>query len=371
MSSKFLSKVRNVVIRIVFQVFLIIVLLEVILRIYNPIQGSVQGDKILLHANQTLEVRNDQVFPDMPAKWTVSTNSLGFRGTEPPKNWNKSFKVITVGGSTTFCVAVDDSLTWSYRLERTLKEVFPEIWINNAGLQGHSTHGHKILLEDHVLRLKPDIILFLIGVNDTWMLPEFGIGTVQKKIKFWLYKSELVKTFIGVIRVYKGKKFHAITESGATYNITKLDKNIIPEDEATRLLDQYSVDLEAYATRLTDLINICRNSDVVPIIMTQPLLFGKTSDPTTNIDLYTIDLPYSEMNSGLFSEVLDDINERTRLVCNATNTSLIDLAVMLPKDSKYYLDGMHYTPLGNQKIVDLIYPELKQYMLEIKKSKFN
>ena len=49
---------------------------------------------------------------------------------------------------------------------KILIQKFPKVWVNNAGLDGHSTFGHQILLEEFLVKLKPKLILFLVGAND-------------------------------------------------------------------------------------------------------------------------------------------------------------------------------------------------------------
>lgn len=52
--------------------------------------------------------------------------------------------IISVGGSTTECFYISDDKTWTHILGMKLKSVFTRVWINNAGLDGHSTFGHII-----------------------------------------------------------------------------------------------------------------------------------------------------------------------------------------------------------------------------------
>ncbi|MBI5184572.1 MAG: SGNH/GDSL hydrolase family protein [Nitrospinae bacterium] len=94
-------------------------------------------------------------------------NMLGFRGENPPKNFEEKLTLITVGGSTTECFYLSDGKTWTDVLGKKLNARFSNgTWINNAGLDGHSTFGHLVLMEDYIVRLKPKIALFLVGIND-------------------------------------------------------------------------------------------------------------------------------------------------------------------------------------------------------------
>ena len=73
--------------------------LEVALRVHNPFETRVIGDKIVLPANRTYEYKND-LSEKLDEKITHTKNSLGFRGDEPPDDFNPALTVVTVGGST-------------------------------------------------------------------------------------------------------------------------------------------------------------------------------------------------------------------------------------------------------------------------------
>src|ERR671929_63597 len=40
------------------------------------------------------------------------------------------------------------------------------VWVNNAGLDGHSTFGHLLLTRQALVPLHPKAILYLVGLND-------------------------------------------------------------------------------------------------------------------------------------------------------------------------------------------------------------
>src|SRR5690606_34256959 len=107
-----------------------------------------------------------------------SKNGLGFRGSEFPDKPASYLKIITIGGSTTECFFISDDKVWSKVLEDSLAKDFGKVWVNNAGLNGHSTFGHRILLEDIVAPLKPDYVFFLVGVND---IDRGDLGDFDKK----------------------------------------------------------------------------------------------------------------------------------------------------------------------------------------------
>ena len=106
----------------------------------------------------TVENRFD---PSLPERFEVRFNSLGLRGPEPPPAGDPEVRMFAVGGSTTFCHFLPDERTWPSLVGERLG-----VWMNNAGFDGHSSEAHAVLLEDHLLALEPDVVLFLVGVND-------------------------------------------------------------------------------------------------------------------------------------------------------------------------------------------------------------
>ena len=91
---------------------------------------------------------------------------MGFRGEAPPKNFAKYLTIIAVGGSTTACELISDNKTWCDLLAFKLKSEIKLLWLNNAGLDGHTTYGHIVLMEDVIIKIRPKVVLFLVGAND-------------------------------------------------------------------------------------------------------------------------------------------------------------------------------------------------------------
>ena len=76
--------------------------LEGLLHLYNPIPFRVKGNRIVLRRHERNTFRNpDAVKLDRIIEYR--TNSLGFRGAEPPKDLPNRLSILTIGGSTTGC----------------------------------------------------------------------------------------------------------------------------------------------------------------------------------------------------------------------------------------------------------------------------
>jgi hypothetical protein len=90
--------------------------------------------------------------------------------------------------------------------------------------------------------------------------------------------------------------------------------------------------------------------------MTQPSPFGIAKDPTTGKEM-------SRIEYGLYQfRMIETFNATMREVAKAENVELIDLAVAIPKDTKYFYDNWHFTDAGVEKLTTVIASELLPYM---------
>ena len=68
---------------------------------------------------------------------------------------------------------LDDSKTWPHLVQEDLRKGCPGAWVGNAGLDGHSSHGHVLLMDKVITKIHPDILIFLVGLNDLALSVEF------------------------------------------------------------------------------------------------------------------------------------------------------------------------------------------------------
>src|SRR5215813_566555 len=125
-----------------------VVLCEVTLRLYNPFGFRMRGNTLVLPTNQTytIEDPNLAAFDKLDKRVTHTKNSLGFRGHEPPAAFADYLTIVTIGGSTTECFYLSDNQTWPAVLDNLLSNKVSKLWLNNAGLDGHTTFGHLVLM---------------------------------------------------------------------------------------------------------------------------------------------------------------------------------------------------------------------------------
>jgi uncharacterized protein YjbI with pentapeptide repeats len=100
---------------------------------------------------------------------TFSKNSEGFRGPEfnedKPDN---TYRIIAVGGSTTFGSGVTDENTWPRILEKKLQNISESknIEVINTGIGAITSFNESKLIKEKLIHYKPDLLIVYDGNND-------------------------------------------------------------------------------------------------------------------------------------------------------------------------------------------------------------
>lgn len=359
-----MKKIWKSTLYITYLLFFIAVALEILLRIYNPIPFRIKGDKIVLPINQSYQFTNQYACFD--SLIVHKKNSMGFRGDEMPKEANQFTKIITVGGSTTECFFISEDKAWPQVLQTEMRRNKPKIWVNNAGLNGHSTFGHLLLLKDVVLKYKPNYIYFLVGVNDMDRqdLNQFDNRmvldkTVQMQSNGWFKNafltlsnhSEVANLIYNISKAVKARNQKIFVDKIVQLN--PKDTLILPEASMQKIISDQKPLLPAYRSRLSQLVKLCRANGIKPVLITQPLLLGEGIDPTTGTDLAKAKVS-ADMNGQLYWQKLELYNDEMRDLCQKNQIELIDLAKLLPKDSRYFYDPMHFTNTGSIRVGQIL-----------------
>lgn len=343
-----------------------LLLLELLLHAYNPFQARIKGNRIVLLTNKQYHINND-IIPAVDPVVTVTRNSLGFRGPDPPKDFAKYLTIFTIGGSTTQCFFLSDDKTWTARLGQRLDRSFRNVWINNAGLDGHSTYGHLVLLEDMIRQRHPKLALLLAGANDVGRNPneEWDAENVRGKISFRsptsFVKSLSAYSEVAALAANAYRSLNAYRH-GLLHQYIDLRKQgytDAPLEAEKQFVTRYAANaaLPAFERRLKQIVSVARDSGIGLILLTQPLLAGGGTDDVTQLDLGRITIGPG-VNGKMWWSVLELYNGVTRRVGRQENVPVVDLARRLPKTSRYFYDFFHFTNEGAQAVADLIYQEI-------------
>ena len=362
-SSSRLRSVAGKAFLILFGTIVALLLLEVLLRFYNPLQARIKGNHIVLATNKTYHIKND-IIKGLDPEITVTRNSLGFRGPNPPADMANDLTIVTIGGSTTQCFFLSEDQTWTAQLGKELENSLSHVWINNAGLDGHSTRGHIVLLEDFILALHPKVALFLVGANDVasssvgeWDAENIKSGLLFDSPKAFVKSlsaySEVVALLLNGYRSYTAYKTGLIHQQidlkrQGYLDISEAEQKASFEENASQAY------LKGYDERLKKIIELCRKGGIEPVFITQPLLAGFGTDDLTGVDLGRIHAYGPRQTGKMYWDVVEAYNDVTRREGQESNVPVIDLARQMPKSSRYFYDFIHYTPEGARVIAVIL-----------------
>jgi lysophospholipase L1-like esterase len=359
-----LSNIGKNILVLLISLTLVLGVCELILRIYNPLGFRIKGNKIILPINKKEIIHHEHGLGKLDKVVVHQSNSLGFRGPEPPADFSRALTIVTVGGSTTECFDLAENKTWPHVLGVDLQRHFKHLWLNNAGLSGNSTFGHYILMQDYLVKLKPKVVIFLVGINDLGIHGErdfdqrihgFNARSLERFLASAAVHSELAAAALNLYRYYFPKSVMINNQNDPQetdlhklppFEVSKAARAAIMKDHR----DHY---LGPYQARLEKLITICREHHMVPVLLTQPVLYGGGVDQTTGVDL-DHRFVAKDMDGATAWQVLELYNNVTRQVGREEGVLVIDLARQMPKNSLYFYDLMHYTNAGAAKMAEII-----------------
>lgn len=346
-------------------------LAEIALRIYNPLGFSMKGYKIILPAHKN-EVIHHRAGSKLDETVYLHRNSLGFRGPELPPDLDRHLSIVAVGGSTTICFELADDKTWVHVLGEKLKAKFKGLWVNNAGLAGHSTFGHLILMENFIIRLRPKVVIFLVGHNEGIVRENDADKDIYKKLTWESFRSlerlagpladhsEVAAAILNLKRYYFPKVNWAPPQREMDLT-TEPTLKMSPAAQEALKREYRAKNVKPYELRLEKLIRLCRENHILPVLITQPALCGSGVDEVTGVDISQVKVT-DEINSGFYWDVFEINNEVARRVARQEGVLLIDLARELPKSSKYYYDLTHYDNSGAAEVGKIVYRHLSPYL---------
>jgi len=185
-------------------------------------------DLLGIPRNQHLSIEHEY-YPNT-GKTSYTRDQYGIRGLSV-LNQPEKIDILTIGGSTTDQLYIDDSQTWQQHLQRLLHANSKPLNIGNAGINGQSTHGHiksfehwfpqlKQLINDYYTpspngfdlnletRLIEDSALYSIFRKVKGMLIGVKSNLTHNKVSFSDYSYNATKRQVAHKEVINGVDYH-------------------------------------------------------------------------------------------------------------------------------------------------------------------
>jgi len=300
-------------------------------------------------------------FPGLSNTTHYSTNEWGMRGDPIPKNWDDLKTIFTIGGSTTHCQYLSDDKTWPALLQKLLRQDDGEIMIQNAGLDGQSTWGHRLMMQEVIPKVKPDYIIILAGVNDLHV----GVRKIAVNGDNPYVRSTLIKRILAASRTLQliFKWYQILIEKVPIVDRTEhvplikfappdLDKNL-PLYDFNKFAESVTNDFES---NVRDIIKIAGKLNIKLLFLTQPTIYENSEYwdnkraqwfyPTSDAVVYSCATEW---------KIINLLNRKLEQICREDSITFFDLEAVVPHTSEYFYDSFHFTEKGAEEVSQLIY----------------
>ncbi len=307
-------------------------------------------------------------------KGIYSKNSDGLRG---DFNDNSKIKILALGGSTTDQRYLSNNDTWTNQLQMHFEIKNKNFKIANAGIDGQSTIGHIWNFKNwlrNIKDLKPDVIIFYIGINDLMAREKSHYDFEKIKFKLSkLYFSQLIKN--NSVIYYFLKTLHSnITEKNLILNFNKkiskkkFNYTIKPSisKENIELYEKNYLDKDL-KKRLEVLIKETHQYNAIPIFITQSTkrwikkdleIFG-VSTVNDNLKL-KLDKKNLKINSGDIGLIEKKFSSYIIKFCEIKKLFCINGFENFELKIEDTYDLMHLNNIGSKKIAKKIFDEISK-----------
>lgn len=290
----------------------------------------------------------------------IQHNQSGYRGEEVPLKKNKKFRVLCLGGSTTYGTGVSNPKeTYPAQLKELLEsnKKFPQgVEVINAGVEAATSAEELIYYNLKFRYYQPDLVIIHSGGNDAMVFKDnsdfqldytnyrkqkFHFETVSTNIK-WMFKSRFLSFilihFIYSPMLYSSEDMFSNTGVKSLKIAHWTDSNLVNKKDSSGFY--YN---SFYQNHKQLLQNIQRDGAKV-----LDLTFGY--DP----------LYYKEKGMSKIESNVDSNNNFILQICNELDVILIPYSYSSISKKDFWLDDCHLTKEGEMEKAKLIY----KYILE-------
>jgi len=299
-----------------------------------------------------------------------STNEWGFRGDAPPRDWDNTYTIVTVGGSTTQCFYLDDTKTWPALLQADLRASNPRLWVGNAGLDGHSTRGHLLVMDQVIRQIRPKAVIVLAGINDLAIsLSESERVNGRAWDESFKVERRAILNYSQLYQLLLLAKRQLIdgvpaAEQGfhqAFPRIAVKPEELAPlPGDLTTLLPS----LPEYRRNLNRLIDMAQAMNVRVLFLTQPMMFDDTPYwRGIQGEMYWLKDQTIKISAATYWRMLSIYNQTLLDVCRERNVPCYDLASHIPHSDQYFYDAVHFNEAGAALVASEVDKAVRQYLL--------
>jgi len=290
------------------------------------------------------------VMRDVAPEATVTFNSWGVRGDEPPPR-EQAYRVLCVGASSTACTYLDDASAWPRATQTALNELPSEgpsksYWVGNASVPGFRSDEHRKFVETSHLVDDVDCLVIQLGVNDfmSCLLGPQPKPPVWTHSRVWQLVRKLTRGLLDSGTLVEDAAGEVYNRRRAARQAGTVARDLPPLDDC----------LGHFADNLRTMNAAAKRRGVRLIFTTQPVLWrADLSDQDQRL------LWFGRMADGRFLSVdqlrggMDRYNQTLRDVCEHAGVELVELDD-LSGDPVVFYDDCHFTDTGSSRVAQRV-----------------
>lgn len=312
-------------------------------------------------------------------KFRYSINRQGMRGDDYPEN-SSTYRILTMGGSTTICSFLDDTKAWPAVVQQKLPRTADgrAVWVGNIGKSGLTTRSHVLQMAHVTPQYPTDAILVLSGINDLVMRiwgdenydPHF-LDNVENKRElmfntFTILPDSLYSFYkrLGLWKLARRAKSYSRNYISAESLLAEIkrSRDLLRYGRAIDTLPDLEKALEEYAGNLVQIIKAARHQNLRLIMMTQPVWWnpGLTAEerasllPLGSIGYSAPSIKYDYYSVEILAECMRLYNDKLVSTCRQFDVEYIDLASRVPQTTQVFYDDCHFTEFGAGLVADIV-----------------
>jgi lysophospholipase L1-like esterase len=341
---------------------------EVYLRrtIHPPASASFPFVRPALHRSVAEVTR--PVLGLTPRRVVVRANALGLRGDDLDLADRRPLRVVTLGGSVTECLLLDDADTWPRRLQDVLgARTRRPVWVGNAGRSGEMTLDYIAHARVLLPALAPDLVIVMPGGNDLQaavedrLLPmDLTDPSALARYSARLYSSgDAADLNASYLAFWLGRRF-----SQPSYDFAPLYERMARRRREARPLDalpQLEDALDVYRANLSQLVAALGRIPTRPrvVFLTHPAIWKPEMSARELGALWAgytcmqCDRPEYYSPRAL-AEALQAFNRELIAVSARAGVPCYDLASRLPKTLDVFYDDAHLREEGARLVANVV-----------------
>ena len=313
--------------------------------------------------------------PNVKKKPTNNVNTHGFLAKDNDLTFKKpadEIRVAVIGASTSANIHLSYDENWPGRLENLLQQQYTDkkIRIINAGVPGFTTAQSIGNLSLRVMPFKPDVVIIYHAYNDFKAIRLGEFKPDYSHIHTSPYGYKKLPPFY--IRWLNNSMMY-VRARNSYREYQKLKKSTPTNNQKQQLQEIPKVAQDVFAQHIRAMVDVARGGNAKVILSSFATLHDTQQEYNTQfvvdslsslqkkelgaLQHFSGDLSINAIMMGFvtYNNILKSIAEELHL-------GWVDNASLVPHEDKYFVDRVHFTAEGAEKMANNYFPVVMQQL---------